>query len=254
MTPRRIVILLALTLAVAGASALLFLNRTTPEVADLDRAAAAVAGATDMAGSGSDSGAGAAAAEGTGDAETLTDATGTWRVDTEIVAFDGQTGEGTWVGYRIDEELSGIGAYTAVGRTPEVSGTLTIDGTRVMSAVLTARLGTLRSDNGNRDARVRPLFADRDATFELLAPVGFAEVPEEGQRVTAVATGILTIGDVSQELDVELAATVAGGRLVVTGAMTIVLAEFGIVVPSAPVVLSVSDVAVIELQLYLTRD
>jgi hypothetical protein len=37
----------------------------------------------------------------------VTDATGTWTVDTEVVAFDTATGAGTWVGYRIDEELVG---------------------------------------------------------------------------------------------------------------------------------------------------
>jgi hypothetical protein len=40
----------------------------------------------------------------------------------------------------------------------------------------------------------------------------------------------------------------------VTGSTIVTLADFDIAVPSAPVVLSVSDEATIELQLYLSRD
>jgi hypothetical protein len=40
----------------------------------------------------------------------------------------------------------------------------------------------------------------------------------------------------------------------VTGSTLVVLADFDITVPSASVVLSVSDEATIELQLYLSRD
>jgi len=49
---------------------------------------------------------------------------GDWAVDTSVGSFDDFSG--TWAGYRFDEELAGIGTNTAVGRTPDVTGTMTV--------------------------------------------------------------------------------------------------------------------------------
>ena len=68
------------------------------------------------------------------------------------------------------------------------------------------------------------------------------------------ALGALRIGAIERDVSVELSADVAGSRLVVTGSTIVALADFDIAVPSAPVVLSVSDEATIELQIYLSRD
>ena len=243
---RRTALLGALGLVVlAVVGALWFVGRDTPEEVDIDRAVADVT-------------AGAAADEPSGDVAEGTvsgpaDVEGTWVVDAEGIPFDAQTGAGSWVGYRIDEELSGIGAYTAVGRSPRVEGEIVIDAGRVARAEVRADLQGLVSDNANRDGRVRPLFADRPVVFVLAEPVDFGDVPEEGQRITATATGTLRIGDVERAIDVELSADVAGDRLVVTGSTIVALADFDVAVPSAPVVLSVSDEATVELQLYLRR-
>ena len=45
---------------------------------------------------------------------------GTWNVDTSR----GSIGDGTasFVGYRVQEQLVGVGGHTAVGRTPKVTG------------------------------------------------------------------------------------------------------------------------------------
>ena len=67
-------------------------------------------------------------APGTGDAssgDTAGDAVdGTWTVDQSVGSFADFSG--TWAGYRFDEELAGIGGNTAVGRTPDVTGTMTV--------------------------------------------------------------------------------------------------------------------------------
>jgi hypothetical protein len=47
---------------------------------------------------------------------------GTWTVDQSVGSFTRFTG--TWAGYRFDEELVRIGTNTAVGRTPNVTGTM----------------------------------------------------------------------------------------------------------------------------------
>ena len=52
---------------------------------------------------------------------------GTWTIDDSTGSL--AEGTSTFAGYRVQEELSGIGANTAVGRTQNVTGSMTIDGT-----------------------------------------------------------------------------------------------------------------------------
>jgi hypothetical protein len=246
----RILIVVALAgLGLVALGAFWFVSRDTVDAVDLDRALADAA-AAEAPSSGASGTSDAAAG---GDAAAVTDATGTWVVDTGFVAFDTATGAGSWVGYRVDEELAGVGAFTAVGRSPRVEGEVVIDDAVVVSATIRADLQGLVSDNANRDARVRPLFADRPVVFTLSESVDFGAVPSDGQRVTVVARGVLRIGTVERDVEMALSADVAASRLVVTGSTVITLADYGVSVPSAPVVLSVSDEATIELQLFLSR-
>jgi hypothetical protein len=248
MRNRILIVIVLAGLGLAALGAVWFVGRDSIDAVDLDRALVDAAAAD-----GSSAGAGGPGQEGDGGAATVTDASGTWVVDTEFVAFDTTTGAGSWVGYRIDEELAGVGAFTAVGRSPRVEGAIVIDGAIVLAATIRADLQGLVSDNANRDARVRPLFADRPVEFTLSEPVDFGSVPSEGERVTVTARGVLRIGTVERDVEIALSADVAGSRLVVTGSTVITLADFGVSVPSAPVVLSVSDEATIELQLFLSR-
>jgi hypothetical protein len=245
MTRSRLVLLALVGVALVGVAAAYFVGRDVPEAVDLDRTIATAP----TGGAAADGADGAVAAE---DAE-LVDASGDWVVDTGVAPFDSATGSGTWVGYRIDEELSGIGAFTAVGRTPKVSGTVTIDGTTVTAATIDAVLTGLQSDNGSRDSRIRSLFNGRDARFTLSEPLSFGSIPESGQSIAVSATGLLRIGDIERPVVMEIAATVLQGRLVLAGSTEVVLADFDVTVPSAPVVLGVADVATVELQLFLIR-
>ncbi len=250
MTRSRPILVAVLALALTGAGAAYFLGRDVPDAVDLERAIAA-APTTGNAPAGTD---GAGAAPIAVEDAVITDATGTWVVDTSVAAFDTADGSGTWVGYRIDEELSGRGAFTAVGRTPEVTGSITIDGSTVTSATVDAVLAGLQSDSPTRDGRIRSLFSGRDARFTLTEPLVFGAIPEPGQSIAVSAIGLLRIGDIEQPVVMEIAATVLQGRLVLAGSTLVTLAGFDVTVPSAPIVLGVSDVATVELQLYLSRD
>ena len=53
---------------------------------------------------------------------------GTWTVDTSTGGFDFESATGTFAGFRIQENLAGIGATHAVGRTGDVTGSMTISG------------------------------------------------------------------------------------------------------------------------------
>ena len=78
--------------------------------------------------------------------------TGTWTIDPSVGSFSDFSG--TFVGYRVQETLASIGAQTAVGRTPDVTGTVTADGTTITAAEITADLTTLQSDDPRRDGQL----------------------------------------------------------------------------------------------------
>src|SRR5262249_7065941 len=85
---------------------------------------------------------------------------------------------GSFAGYRVDEKYLGVGVRTAVGRTGEVTGTVTLDGDRVTAADLHVDLQTLRSDQGRRDLALgdRAIETNRypDARFTLDGPFALA--------------------------------------------------------------------------------
>ena len=103
---------------------------------------------------------------------------GTWTVDPTVGSFDDFSG--SFVGYRVQEELASVGATEAVGRTPDVTGTLTVDGTSITAAEFTADLTTLQSDEGNRDRQLGRQGLETGtyptATFTLTQPIELGSV------------------------------------------------------------------------------
>ena len=96
-------------------------------------------------------------------------------------------GTATYAGYRIDEELAGFGANTAVGRTQDVTGSLTVDGTTVSALDVTVDMTTLRSDDDRRDDQLRDRGLQTSgfptATFTLTTPVDVGSIPKTGQKI-----------------------------------------------------------------------
>ena len=60
-------------------------------------------------------------------------------------------GADSFVGYRVQEELARIGAATAVGRTSDLSASLSFDGTAITAVEVEANLAALRSYDNRRD-------------------------------------------------------------------------------------------------------
>ena len=54
-------------------------------------------------------------------------------------------------------------------------------------------------------------------------------------------------------VEIDLAATLIGEIVTVVGTFDIVFADYGVEAPSAPIVVSVEDHGVVEIQLFLTR-
>jgi polyisoprenoid-binding protein YceI len=197
-----------------------------------------------------------AATPGTGDASSDAAAVdGTWTVDRSVGSFADFSG--TWVGYRFDEELVGIGGNTAVGRTPDVSGTMTVADGAVTAVDVEVDVTTLDSDSDRRDGALgsRGLESDRfpTATFSLTDPVPLPAGLTDGERASVTATGELTIHGVTNEAAVELQAELQGDTTVVVGSAPIALADYGIDPPTGLSVLSISGDGTFEFQLFFSK-
>ena len=181
-----------------------------------------------------------------------TDPSGTWVVDPDIGSFHDFTS--TWVGYRIDEELGkGIGATTAVGRTPLVAGTVVLADDVLVSAEVTADLRGLKSDRLYRDGKVFDVLhvaQHPEAVFVLDGPLPLVAGVAEA---AATVHGVLTVNGVAVAVDATLDATLVGEVLTVVGSLLVVLADYGVEAPSAQIVISVADHGIVEFQLFLTH-
>lgn len=224
-----------------------FFGGTEPAEVDLDATVNAVTPTT-----AGDSG----AATSTSTGSTPGDVNGQWSVDTTTGTFSFEDATATFAGFRVEEELARIGAATAVGRSPEVSGAITIDGTTITSAEVAVDLTAIVSDESRRENAIREALntsQNPTATFVLIEPIDFGEVPAEGVTVSATATGDLTINGVTRTVEIPLEAQVTGESILIVGSTNVIFADYEIETPSAPVVLSVADEGTIELQLWLVR-
>ena len=184
------------------------------------------------------------------------DVSGTWNVDTSIGEFSYADSTGTFVGFRVDEELAGLGSVTAVGRTPEVAGTLTIDGSTLTAVEITADMTSLTTDDRRRDDKMlNALSVDQfpTATFSLTEPIDLGDAATSGAPFSGSAKGDLTIKGITKPISMPIEAQVVNGAIVVVGSVEIVFADFDVSVPSAPIVLSAEDRGPLELQLFFTR-
>ncbi len=215
-----------------------------PSFPPLPSSSAAAGASSSASASGSSSSSGSGTATGSLD--------GTWNVDTTIGSFADFSG--SFVGYRVQEQLASIGANTAVGRTPDVSGSLTLQGSKITAATITADLTTLRSDDNRRDGQLRRQGLQTaqfpTATFTLTSPIDLGSVPGDGQAVTATAHGQLTLHGQGRDVDIAVTAKRSGDVVVVTGSLPIVFADYGIPKPNSFAILSIADRGTMEFQVF----
>lgn len=180
---------------------------------------------------------------------------GTWTVDPSI-GTPGEPG-GTYAGYRIQEELASVGGSTAVGRTGDVTGELTVEGDQVTAAEFEVDMTTLESDENFRDGRLQGSGLETDtyptATFTLVEPVDLPEDATSGEELTYEAVGELELHGVTQELTVEVSAWLRDGTVSLLTSAPIVLAEYDIEKPSAPSVIGIDDEGEFELGVFLAK-
>lgn len=176
---------------------------------------------------------------------------GTWMIDDT----SGSLAEGTssFAGYRVKEELAGTGANTAVGRTQNVSGSLTIDGTTITAMQVSVDMTTLQSDDSRRDERLRTDGLQTDqfptASFTLTKPIEVGSMPKDGQTIQAVAVGDLTLHGVTRSVEVSIQAQRNGNEIEAIGSVDVALTDYAIEAPTGFLVLSIANTGTIELHL-----
>ena len=180
---------------------------------------------------------------------------GTWTVDTSVGSFADYTS--AWAGFRVNEVLGqGIGSTTAIGRTPSVTGELTLDGQTLSGASIEVDLTSITSDRPRRDDSIQEALETGQfptATFVLTQPVDLGGVPADGETVSATAIGDLTIHGVTRSIEFPLEAQLVGDTIVVVGSTAVTFSDFGVEMPRGPIVISVEDAGILELQLYFSR-
>jgi polyisoprenoid-binding protein YceI len=146
-----------------------------------------------------------------------------------------------------DSSLNGTDV-TVVGKTEDVSGTITVDGSTLKDATVKVDVGTIATDQAPRDDYFRSTAMEvskyPDATFQLTQPVD-AAVPASGQVATVQATGELTMHGVKQTVTVPLQAALTADGVQVSGSIPVTFSDYGVEAPSLGFV-SVQDKGTVE--------
>ncbi len=177
---------------------------------------------------------------------------GSWKV-----AASSRGPKSTFVGYRVDEKFAGgIATKTAVGRTPDVAGTVTVSGDTLEAAKVRADLTTLESDRSQRDAAMHARGLETNtypnATFTLTKPVRLPKI-RAGRVFTMKATGQLTLHNVTRTISADLEAKGSATTFEVTSVIPIKMRDYKIDPPDVAGFVTVQDHGDLELNLTLTR-
>lgn len=187
--------------------------------------------------------------------DTSTGLDGTWTVDASIGSFGDFSS--SFVGYRVQEELVGVGAATAVGRTPDVTGSLHLSGATITEATFEADLTTLQSDSGMRDGQLGQQGLETNtyptATFVLAEPIDLGSVPADGETSQATAVGDLTLHGVTNRVEIPVEARLSNGVVTVVGSLPIAFGDYGMTAPNSMRVLSIDENGIMEFQLQFTQ-
>jgi polyisoprenoid-binding protein YceI len=254
---RLLLIVVAVAVLAAAAAGAWYLFLRPPAPAEVALAAGPTAAPTDdaTAPSASETPAPAESASPAASAPVAAGLDGTWTVDPSIGSFDDFSG--SFVGYRVTEELVGIGTSTAVGRTPDVTGSLTLAGSTITDASFEADLTTLQSDSGMRDGQLGRQGLETDAyptaTFVLAEPIELEAAPAEGATIETTAIGELTLHGVTQRVEIPLEARLANGVVTVVGSLPVAFADYGMTAPESMRVLSIDENGTMEFQLQFTQ-
>jgi polyisoprenoid-binding protein YceI len=180
---------------------------------------------------------------------TSASAGGSTSGSTGTVAGTWTAGSGSVVGYRVNEVLLGQNA-TAVGRTSDVTGHLTIAGSTVTAAAFSVPMATVHSDKSQRDAqfdgRIMDVSRYPTGTFTLTSPIDLAPLPAGGAIKDYTAHGRLTLHGATRPVTFTLTAERKGSQIEVSGDIPVLFSDYGIANPSFAGFVTTQDHGLLE--------
>jgi polyisoprenoid-binding protein YceI len=170
---------------------------------------------------------------------------GTWHV-----------GTGSLSGYRVSEVLLGQ-KTTAVGRTSDLSGSITISATTVTSGSFTVSVATVKSDQSQRNAqfnsaRIMDTVTYPTATLVLTRPIPLGTIPTVGSVHRYPASGRLTMHGVTRPVSFTVEAHRTAAGVYVLADIPITFADWHIANPSIGGFVTTADTGTLETLLVLT--
>jgi polyisoprenoid-binding protein YceI len=164
----------------------------------------------------------------------------------------------SFVGYRVTEQFAAaLVESEATGRTSDVTGSFTIQGTVADDVDVTANLLTLKSDREMRDNRIKTLGLESErfpeSKFVLTEPIDFDAVPEPGETVRARAVGDFTLHGVTKRVTIPVEARWDGRDVQVVGHIPIVFADYDMDPPNIGGFVTVKDRGEMEFQIFFRK-
>jgi polyisoprenoid-binding protein YceI len=184
-------------------------------------------------------------------AASAADLSGQWEV------VPGPANGATTAGYRVVEKVAGgLVSDTATGRTGNVTGSVTVVGSRVTAAHFTVNMSTLKSDKSLRDTVLKTNAIQTaqypTAAFTLTDPIDLPDIiPGKVYRLDA--HGTLLLHGVSKSVSVALQYRQTKTAVVLLADVPIVMADYAIAPPSIAGVVSVEDHGSFELLVNLAK-
>jgi polyisoprenoid-binding protein YceI len=181
------------------------------------------------------------------------DITGTW-----VVADDSQAG------YRVRERLASLSAESdAVGRTSDVTGSITLEQgggstTTLTAGTLTVDTTTIVSDEDRRDNRLRTEGLQTEtypaASFTVTQPVEIPASAIAGTATDLTLVGELELHGVTRPVSIPAQARLVDGTIQVAGSITFLLSDFEIEAPNVGgFILSIADEGALEFAVNFAR-
>lgn len=170
---------------------------------------------------------------------------------------------GSEAGYRVRERLASLPAESdAVGRTSEVTGSITIESsgatTTLIGGTLTVNTTAIVSDESRRDNRLRSEGLQTDtfptATFTITTPVEVPAAALTGTASDITLVGDLTLHGVKRPVSIPAQARLVDGTIQVAGSISFALADYDIVAPNiGGFIITIADHGAMEFQVNFTK-
>jgi polyisoprenoid-binding protein YceI len=165
-------------------------------------------------------------------------------------------GSGSLAGYRVQEVLLGQNA-TAVGRTSEIWGSLTIAGSTVTKGTFTVNMASVVSDQSERnshfDGPIMDVSQYPTASLTLSSPIALGAIPADGVVEHDNATGTLDMHGVTKAVAFRVSAERVGGEIDALANITIPFANWDISNPSIGGFVTTANSGTLEVLLHLTQ-